>query len=301
MSERREPGIPASSERGLSGPVAPRAGSMSFSDYVATGAARPGRLVVQQPARGAQRDERRHARGVRRRVARARRRSRGQGDRAHRRGARVPDRRRRVRARVGRSRDGALPRIGRAVGPALHRVAPTREQAGDHRGQRDLRRRWLPLGGRRRHRDRGEQRAVLRPARVRGPGRRDRGHRPAPQDAVRSGDADGAHRSLRTDVGAARLRARHDLPDRRSAGEPARRSAEARGDDRPELAVGDAGHQARVVGRAGAGAHRRVPCRCAGARLHVGPSRPGGGSAGVRREARRRSWGTARALRLARD
>ncbi len=153
-------------------------------------------------------------------------------------GARVPDRCRRVRARHRRSRHGALPRIGREVGPALHRVAPTREQAGDHRGQRDLRRRRLPLGGRRRHRDRGEQCAVLRPARVRGPGRRDRGHRSAAQDAVRSGDADGAHRSLRAHVGAAGLRARHDLPDRRSAGEPARRGAEARRDDRPELAVG---------------------------------------------------------------
>ena len=35
----------------------------------------------------------------------------------------------------------------------------------------------VPLGGRRRHRDRGERRAVLRPARVGGPGGRDRGHR----------------------------------------------------------------------------------------------------------------------------
>ena len=39
-------------------------------------------------------------------------------------------------------------------------------EAGDHRGQRHLRRRRVPLGGRRRHRDRGLRRAVLRSARV---------------------------------------------------------------------------------------------------------------------------------------
>ena len=44
-------------------------------------------------------------------------------------------------------------------------------QAGDHRGQRDLRRWRLPLDRRRRHRDRRIRRPVLRPARLHRPGR----------------------------------------------------------------------------------------------------------------------------------
>ena len=250
------------------------------------GAPRAGRLADQQPARPAQRDERPHARRVRRRVARARCRSRGQGDRAHRRGARLPDRRRRAGARHRRHGHGALPRVGRELGPPLHRVAAGRREAGDHRDQRHLRRRRVPLGGRGRHRDRGERRAVLRPAHVGRSGRRHRGHRVAAQDAVRGGDAHGAGGSLRAHERRARLRARHDLADRRSAREAARGRAGAGRDDRQELARGDARHQEGVVGCARARTHRRVPGRCAGAGLDVGPPRPDRGPAGVRREAR---------------
>ena len=80
------------------------------------GAARAGRLVGQQPARPAQRDDRPHARRVRGGVEGARRRSRGPRDRAHRRGPRVPDRRRRGRDRDRRHRHAALPGVGRAAG-----------------------------------------------------------------------------------------------------------------------------------------------------------------------------------------
>ena len=80
-------------------------------------------------------------------------------------------------------------------------VAPGGVEAGDHRGQRHLRRRRVPLGGRRRHRDRRVRRAVLRPARLGRPGRRDRGDRAAAQDAGRGGDADGVRRQVRAAVG----------------------------------------------------------------------------------------------------
>ena len=56
--------------------------------------------------------------------------------------------------------------VGRGLGPPLHRLAPAGVEAGHHRGQRHLRRRRVPLGGRRRHRHRGVGRPVLRSARV---------------------------------------------------------------------------------------------------------------------------------------
>ena len=66
----------------------------------------------------------------------------------------------------------------------------------------------------------------------------------------------------------------------------ARRGAGAGREDRPELPRRDARHEEGALGRARAGAHRRVPCRRAGARLDVGPPRPGGRPPRVRREAR---------------
>ena len=54
----------------------------------------------------------------------------------------------------------------------VHRVAAQGLEAGDRGGQRNRRRRWAPLRGRRRHRDRREQRHVPRPARVGRPGHR---------------------------------------------------------------------------------------------------------------------------------
>ena len=89
---------------------------------------------------------------------------------------------------------GALPRLGRELRPALHRVAPGGVEAGDHRGQRSLRRRRVPLGRRRRHRHRRLRRAVLRPARLGRPGRGDRGDRADAQDAGRGRDAHGVRR-----------------------------------------------------------------------------------------------------------
>ena len=119
----------------------------------------------------------------------------------------------------------------------------------------------VPLDRRRRHRDRGVRRAVLRPARVDRPGRLDRGDRADEADAGRGGDAHGVRRSLRAHVGAARVRARHDQRGRRPARAPARRGAGARREDRAELAGGDGRDEARAVGRARARAHRRVPRR----------------------------------------
>ena len=63
---------------------------------------------------------------------------------------------------------------------------------------------------------------------------------------------------------------------------PARRGPEARRDHRQELAGGDACHQARVVGRAGDGAHRRVPRRRARSSSRCGVTR-------IRKRARSRS------------
>src|SRR5262249_22057272 len=89
-----------------------------------------------------------------------------------------------------------------------------------------------------------------------------------------------------TYAGRARVRARHDQRGRRPARTTARRRPSARREDRKELAGRHGRDQARLVGRARAGAHRRVPVRGAGARVDVGPPRPGGGSAGMRGEAR---------------
>ena len=107
----------------------------------------------------------------------------------------------------------------------------------------------VPLGGRRRHRDRRVRRPVLRPARVGRPGRVGRGHRPDAQDAGRGGDAHGVRRSLRAHVGPAGLRAGHDQPDRRPARAAARGGPGAGREDRPELAGGDG---APPSGRCGA-------------------------------------------------
>ena len=82
------------------------------------------------------------------------------------------------------------------------------------------------------------------------------------------------------------LRAGHDLADRRSARAAARRGAGAGGEDRQELAGGDAGDQAGALGGARVGPDRRVPQRRGGAGLDVGPPGPGRGAAGVLGEAR---------------
>ncbi len=115
-------------------------------------------------------------------------------------------------------------------------------------------RRRLPLGRRRRHRDRRVRRAVLRPARVGRPGRRDRGDRADAQDAGRGGHAHGVRRQVRADDRAACLRARDDQPDRRPARAAARGGAGAGREDRPELTGGDA----------------RPPRRRCGARSSIG-------------------------------
>ena len=189
---------------------------------------------------------------------------------------RLPDRRRRRGDRQRRRRHGALPPVARGLRPALHVVAPGGVEAGDHGGQRPLRRRRLPLGRRRRHRDRRVRRAVLRSARVDRPGRVHRGDRPDAQDAGRGRDAHGARRPARAHERATGLRARHDQPDRRSARAVARRGAGAGREDRQELAGGDAGHRS---GRCGArwrwasptpaGPERRSSSRCG-----VIPTRP---------------------------
>ena len=227
------------------------------------------------------------ARRVRRCVARARPRPGRPGDRAHRRRARVPDRRGRGRDRERRRRHAAVPGVGGELRLPLHRVAPARVEAGDHRGQRHLLRRRVPLGGRRRHRHRRVRRAVLRPPRVDRAGRRDRGDRADSQDAGGVGDAHGVHGSVRADGRGTRLRARDDQRDRRPTRAAARACPGARRDDRQELAGGDGGHEEGALGRARDGAERRVPCRWAGAGQHVGPPRSGGRPARVHREARR--------------
>ena len=130
----------------------------------------------------------------------------------------IADRRHRLRA---------LPRLDGALRRPLHRVAPARVEAGDLRGQRHLRRRRVPLGGRLRHRDRRVRRAVLRPARVGRSGGRDRGHRADPAHAGRGRDAHGVRRQVRAHDRPAGLRARDDQPDRRPARAPPRRGPEA--------------------------------------------------------------------------
>ena len=62
------------------------------------------------------------------------------------------------------------------------------------------------------------QRELPRSARVGRSGERVRDDRAGPQDGVRAGHADGAGRAARAALGAARVRARHDLASRRSAG-----------------------------------------------------------------------------------
>ncbi len=80
---------------------------------------------------------------------------------------------------------------------------------------------------------------------------------------------------------------RHLLPGRRARRARSDRPAPRR-DDRAELAGRDGGHEARAVGRARVGPHRRLPERRRGAHRHVGPPRPGRRPARVRREAGRR-------------
>src|SRR5205085_3330408 len=118
------------------------------------------------------------------------------------------------------------------------------------------------------------------------PGRCAGGDRPHPQDAGRGGDAHGVRGQARTAVRRTGLRARHAQPGRRPAGTAARGGAGARGEDRPQLARGDATHQAGVVGRAGDGAHGSVSRRGEAPGRHVGPSRSGRGPARLRGESR---------------
>ena len=237
-------------------------------------APRAGRLAHQRPARPAQRHEQRHARRVRRRLDRARRRSRRAGDRPHRRGPGLPDRRRRRRDRQRRRGHGALPGVARGVRPPLHRLAPGGVEAGHHRRQRHLRRRRVPLGRRRRHRDRRLRRPVLRPPRVGRPGGRHRGHRPAAQDAVRGGDAHGVRGPPRAHDGPAGLRAGHDQRGRRPARAAPGGGPGAGREGRPQLPGRHGRDQAGAVGRAGDGPHRRLPGRRRRAGVDVGPPRP---------------------------
>ena len=106
--------------------------------------------------------------------------------------------------------------------------------------------------------------------------------RKMPVEAVMRMAFVGRHERLSAAAG---VRARHDQPDRRPARPAARGGAGAGREDRPQLARGHAGDQARPLGRARAGPDRRVPRRRRRAGLDVGPPRPGGGPAGVRREA----------------
>ena len=69
-------------------------------------------------------------------------------------------------------------------------------------------------------------------------------------------------------------------------------------EDRPQLARCHGGDQAGVVGRARAGAHRRLQGRGNGAGLHVGASRPGRGPRGLRRKAGARNGPSPRAVQL---
>ena len=228
------------------------------------------------------------ARRVRGRVEGARRRPRGPRDRAHRRGPRVPDRRRRHRDRHRRRRAWS--------------ATASRSRTATSTSPRGTNEVWkpvitavngicagggVPLGRRRRHRDRGVRRAVLRPARVGRPGRVDRGDRADAQDAGRGGDAHGVRRPLRAHVGAAGLRARHDQRGRRPARAAARRGAGAGREDRARTRR----RRWRATKRALWGALElglTDACRAGapGAGVDVGPPRPGGGPARVRREAR---------------
>ena len=214
FAEKREPRVAAArarpaialhaSDSNVTKPGTRRCSDLPDPRHAAARAARPRGLADQQPPRPPQRDERPHARRVRDGVARARRGPRGPRHRAHRRGAGIPDRRRRHGDRRGRHRLRALPRVDGEVRLPLHRLAEPRLEAGHHRGQRHLRGRRLPLGGRRRHRDRGLRRAVLRPARVGRPGGGHGGHRAHPQDPLRGGHAHGPGRAPRAAVGRAR-------------------------------------------------------------------------------------------------
>ena len=146
----------------------------------------------------------------------------------------------------------------------------------------------LPLGRRRRHRDRRDRRAVLRPARVGRPGRvasRPSGcMRKMPVEAVMRMAFVGRYERMTRPAG---LRAGHDQPDRRPAREPARGGAGARREDRQELAGRDGRHASRRCGaRSSSGSPtpaRRAPRDLV---VDVGPPRPGGGARRLRREAR---------------
>ena len=164
----------------------------------------------------------------------------------------------------------------------LHRVAQPGVEAGDRGRARQLRRRRTPLRRRRRHRDRRQQRQVLRHPRVAGAGDVVRGRRAVAQDGVRADHAHGAGRQLRAHPRRAGASARHGVAGRRPAGAAARRSPAPRREDRPELARGDARHEARAVGRARARPHRRLPCRQPGAGRACGATP-------IRKKARSRS------------
>ena len=78
---------------------------------------------------------------------RARRRPRGAGDRPHRRGAGLPDRASTwPRSPATASAWSATAGVGGGLRPPLHRLAPGGVEAGHHRGERHLRRRWRSTG-----------------------------------------------------------------------------------------------------------------------------------------------------------
>ena len=194
-------------------------------------------------------------------------------------------RRRARRDPGGAARAVASDQAGR---PALHRVAPPGVEAGDRRRQRHLRRRRVPLRGRRRHRDRGERRQFLDPHVSVGQVMAYEAIglvRKMPFEAVMRMAIVGRYERMTRD---ARLRARHDLRDRRSAREPARRARRSW----PRRSRGTRPAAMAATKRALWGALEMGltdACR-AGAqrpRVDVGPSRPGRRPPGVRREARR--------------
>ena len=235
-----------------------------------------------RPTRSGQRARREDDERARGGLAGARRRSRGPRHREHGRGNELPDRARRRRARPRQGGDE------RAVAPhprrraALHRLAQPCLDAGHRRGPRQLRRWRPPLRRRRRRRDRRERRHLLRHPRVARAGDVVRGCRPVAQDGVRAHHAHGVGRAVRAHARGQRVAARHGVADRRPARAAARGGAGAGGEDRPELASGDAGDEAGVVGCVGARAHRRVPCRRA-------RSSSGCGATPTRRKGRWRS------------
>ena len=148
-------------------------------------------------------------------------------------------------------------------------------------------RRWRPaLRGRRRHRDRVEQRDVPRPARVDRAGDGLRGDRAGAQVADGADHAHGPDRPARAAVRRAGLRAGDPEPGRR----PARAAARARPWRWPRRSRRTrpprcARRRRRCGARSSSGLTDACRAGARGAHRHVGPSRPGGRAAGVRRAA----------------